>query len=253
MRLKDRVAIITGAGRGIGRVFALRFADEGAHVVIAEIDQTNGESVAKEIEAKGGQALALRTDVSDEASTKEMAEKTMERFGRIDILINNAAIIYRIGAKSWDDRTPEEWDRIFAVNVKGSWLCCKAVVPHMISQGGGSIINLTSATHFTGVGRIIHYTCSKGAVLSLARVLARELGGNNIRVNCIAPGRTLSESSLDQTGVPPNIEEMVVQTRCLKRSEQPDDLVGTAVFLASDDSAFITGQTIIVDGGGTFL
>ena len=253
MRLKEQVAIITGAGRGIGREFALRFADEGAKVVIAEIDSANAGKVAKEIEARGGQALALHTDVSDEASTEEMAQKTIKKFGRIDILINNAAIIYGIGAKPWNARRPEEWDKIFAVNVKGAWLCCKAVVPFMISQGGGKIINLTSATHFTAEGQIIHYTCSKGAVISLTRVLAKELGKHSIRVNCIAPGRTLSESSLDQTGVPPNIEEMVVRTRCLKRSEQPEDLVGTAVFLASDDSAFITGQTILVDGGGYFL
>ena len=253
MRLKDKVAIITGAGRGIGQAFSLRFADEGAHVVIAEIELANAEQVAKEIEAKGGQALALRTDVSDEASTKEMADKAMERFGRIDILVNNAALYYGLGAKPWDARTPEEWDRIFAVNVKGSWLCCKAVVPHMISQGGGSIINLSSGTHFVGGGRLIHYTCTKGAVISLTRVLAKELGGNNIRVNCMAPGFTMSEASREMPGNPPNIEEMVSQTRCLKRSEQPDDLVGTAVFLASDDSTFITGQTVIVDGGGVFL
>lgn len=253
MRLKDQVAVITGAGRGIGRAFALRFAEEGARVAIAEIDSNNSGEVAKEIEAKGGRALALSTDVSDEASTKEMAEKTIEKFGRIDILINNAAIIYGIGAKPWNARRPEEWDKIFAVNVKGAWLCCKAVAPFMISQKSGKIINLTSATHFTASGQLIHYTCSKGAVISLTRVLARELGGSNIRVNCIAPGRTLSESSLYQTGNPSNIEEMVVQTRCLKRSEQPEDLVGTAVFLASDDSAFITGQTILVDGGGAFL
>ncbi|UCD28978.1 MAG: 3-oxoacyl-ACP reductase FabG [Planctomycetota bacterium] len=253
MRLKDKVAIITGAGRGLGQAFALRFADEGAQVVIAEIDQANGANIAKEIEAKGGQALALCIDVSNEDSTQEMAKKTMERFGKIDILVNNAALIYKIGVKPWDDRMPEDWDRIFAVNVKGSWLCCKAVVPHMIPQGGGSIINITSSTHFSAEGQLIHYTCSKGAVISLTRVLARELGGHNIRVNAMSPGRTLSESSLDQIGVPPNVEDMVIQTRCLKRSEQPDDLPGTAVFLASDDSAFITGQTIIIDGGGVFL
>ncbi|UCD28977.1 MAG: 3-oxoacyl-ACP reductase FabG [Planctomycetota bacterium] len=253
MRLKNKVAIITGAGRGIGKAFAIRFAEEGAAIVIAEIDLANAEHAAKEIEAKGGQALALHTDVSDEASTNEMAKKTMERFGKIDVLVNNASIYYGIGARPWDDRTPDEWDRIFAVNVKGSWLCCKAVVPHMIAQGGGNIINLSSGTHFSGGGRLIHYTCSKGAVISLTRVLARELGGHNIRVNAMAPGFTMSEASREMPGNPPNIEELISQTRCLKRSEQPDDLVGTAVFLASDDSAFITGQTIIIDGGGVFL
>lgn len=250
-RLKDKVAIITGAGRGIGRAYALRFADEGAKVVIPDINLENAQKVVNEIEAKGRQALAIRTDVSDEASTQEMAKKTVERFGKIDILINNAAIYYGIGLKPWNLWSVEEWDRIFAVNVKGTWLCCKAVAPYMQAQGKGKIINIMSATvgGAPGTEFSLHYSCTKGAITPMTRLLARALGDSNINVNTLCPGLTASEASLEMPNQPPGLFEMLAKTRCFKRSEQPEDLVGAALFLSSDDSDFITGQTLVVDGG----
>jgi len=248
--LKDKVAIITGGGRGIGKEYALRFADEGAKVVIAEINLENAQNVTREIEAKGGESLAVETDVSNESSTQEMAKKTVERFGRIDILINNAAFFYGIGVKLWDDWTMEEWNRSLAVNVVGSWLCVKAVVPHMRTQGKGKIINIASGTFDMGLDAHLPYTCTKGAVVGLTRCLARALGRYNINVNSISPGLTLSEAIMEMPGQPEGMVERL--HTCLRRKEYPEDLPGTAVFLASEDSDFVTGQTIAVDGGDVF-
>ncbi len=252
MRLKDKVAIITGAGRGIGRAYALRFAEEGARVVVAEIILENAQKVAREIEARGGTALALRTDVADEASVLEMAGKTVEKFGTIDILVNNAAIYYGIGWKRWDSWTKAEWDRMFAVNVTGSWMCARAVVPHMIAKKKGKIINVSSTTFQHGLPGYMPYTCSKGAIVALTRTLAVALGRYNINVNCIAPGYTMSEASREMPGITAEGAEGVVKIRALRREEQPEDLVGAAIFLASGDSDFITGQNILVDGGAVF-
>ena len=249
MRLKDKVAIITGAGRGIGRAYALRFTEEAAKVAICDIDVSALDKVANEIEAKGGEVLAVRTDVSDEASVGELVKKTMERFGKIDILINNAAIYYGIGFKPWDSWTTEDWERIFAVNVRGSWLCTKLVVPHMMARGTGKIIYVASTTTDTGVSVILPYTCSKGAIIALTRAMARALGRYGINVNCISPGYTMTEATLEMPGRDSRADEVQLRGRCFRRHEYPEDLVGTAVFLASDDSAFITGQTIVVDGG----
>jgi len=248
MKLKDKVAIITGGGRGIGRAYALRFADEGAKVVIPDIVLENAQKVAQETKAKGGEGLALWTDVSDETSTVEMAKKTIEHFGKIDILINNAAIYYGIGFKRWDSWTTEEWDRIFAVNTRGTWLCIKAVAPYMIAEGKGKIVNIASGTVDIGFPHILPYTCSKGASMALTKALARALGRYGINVNCISPGYTLSEASLEMPGKVAD-EEQALRSRCFRRHEYPEDLVGTAVFLASEDSDFITGQIISVDGG----
>lgn len=248
MKLKDRVAIVTGGGRGIGRAYALRFTDEGAKVVIADIILENTQKVVEEIKVKGGDAIALHTDVSNENSTIELAKKTTECFGRIDILINNAAIYYGIGSRPWDGWTVEDWDRMFAVNVRGSWLCAKAVFPQMKAQGKGKIINIGSSAADAGLDQILAYICSKGAVVTLTRGLARALGRYNINVNCILPGFTLSEASIEMSGKG-NLDEALIRRRCLRRPEYPEDLVGTAVFLSSEDSDFITGQVISVDGG----
>ena len=248
MKLKDKVAIITGGGRGIGHAYALRFADEGAKVVIPDIILGNAQKVAQEIEANGGEGLAFETDVPDETSTIEMAKKTIEHFGKIDILINNAAIYYGLGFKRWDSWTTEYWDRVFAVNVRGTWLSIKAVAPYMIAQGNGKIINIASGTVDIGFPHILPYTASKGAIMALTKALARALGRYGINVNCISPGYTLSEASLEMPGKVAKDEEAIL-SRCFRRQEYPEDLVGTAVFLASEDSAFITGQTIAVDGG----
>lgn len=251
MKLKDKVAIVTGGGRGIGRAYALRYAAEGAKVTIADIIVENARNVAEEIKVKGGEALPLHTDVSSESSTLEMAKKTVEKFGKIDILLNNAAIFYGLGSRKWDSWQPEDWDRILAVNVKGIWLCAKAVVPHMIAQGKGKIINIASSTTEKGTHVLLPYTASKGAVVVLTRSMARALGEYNINVNGISPGYTRTEATLEMPGRTPEMDQMLINDRCIHRVEQPADLVGTAVFLASEDSDFITGEIIKVDGGET--
>ena len=249
MRLQGKVAIVTGGGKGIGLRYVRGFAAEGASVVVAEIDADAAERAASEVRASGAPALEVATDVSDETSVKSMVARTISVFGKIDVLINNAALF----AAAWDQRGPsanltvEQWDRMFAVNVRGTWLCCKHVEPHMREQGGGSIINISSGTAWKGAAGFLHYVTSKAAVAGMTRALAREYGASGgIRVNCIAPGSTESET------LPPAGDaehQRVFSQRIIQRAEIPEDLVGTAIFLASDDSAFITGQTIHVDGG----
>ena len=249
MLLKDKVAIVTGGGRGIGRAVALRYAKEGARVVIAEILKENAEKVVQEIKGAGGEALALRIDVTSEQETVEMAKKTVDHFGKIDILVNNAAIFYGLPLKTFDLITVEEWDRLMAVNVKGVWLCCKSVISQMKSQKKGKIINLSSGTFIAGFTLLCHYTAAKGAVVGITRVLANELGEFGINVNAVSPAFTMSEAGLRMAGENPGMKEGCAQLQCLKRSCETDDLVGTFVFLASDDSDFVTGQTLECDGG----
>jgi 3-oxoacyl-[acyl-carrier protein] reductase len=249
MRLRDKVAIVTGGGKGIGLRYVRGFAAEGAAVVVAEIDANAAERASGEVRTSGGRAIEVATDVSDEASVKRMVERAVLAFGKIDVLVNNAAWF----AAAWNERGPsenltvEQWDRMFAINVRGTWLCCKHVVPHMRDHGGGSIINISSGTAWKGAAGFLHYVTSKAAVAGMTRALAREYGANGeIRVNCIAPGTTESET-LPAAG---EVEhQRVFSQRIIQRPEVPEDLVGTAIFLASDDSAFITGQTIHVDGG----
>ncbi len=254
MRLENKVAIVTGCGRGLGRAYALRFAREGAKVVAADIILKNAQEVAKEIEADGGQSLALYTDVSDETSTIEMAKKTIERFGGLDILLNNAARYYEIMLTSWDSWTMEEWNKVFAVNIIGMWLCIKAAAPYMMEQRKGKIINIASSVVWEGVPYKLPYNCSKGAVIAMTTALAKELGPHNINVNAIAPGWVPTKAGIGAyTGDKLKAKrELVRNMRCLKRDETPEDLTGTAVFLASEDSDFITGQVMTVDGGATF-
>ncbi len=247
MQLKDKVAIVTGSAQGIGRVYALRLASEGAKVVVTDMLET--EPVAREIKERGGEALALQTDVTAEKSVEEMAERTVGRFGRIDVLVNNAAIFGVLEHKPFDKISAAEWDKIMAVNVKGLFLCSRAVVPQMKKQESGSIINISSGTVLKGTPSFLHYVTSKGAVVALTRALATEVGPFGIRVNTIAPGHTLSDA-VKKRG--PKVDERAVATRCIKRSQLPEDLAGTVVFLASEDSAFITGQMIVVDGGSSF-
>lgn len=242
--MKDQVAIITGGARGIGKCFATRFAKEGAKVVIADIlDASDSIGMIKNM---GGEGLALEVDVSNGKSVLKMARQVTKRFGRIDILINNAAILADITRKPFHEITEEEWDRVMSVNVKGMFLCAKAVFPQMKKQGRGKIINLCSSTIFKGVTHFIHYVSSKGAVAAFTRSLAREVGEYGINVNAIAPGFTLSEILEDS---PEEYKSSRLTERSIKRDERPEDLEGTAVFLASHDSDFITGQTIVVDGG----
>src|SRR5690349_16791384 len=243
-RLEGRVAIVTGGGHGIGKAYARRLADEGAAVVIAELDGAAGERVATEV---GG--LAVRTDVADEASCQEMARRALERYGRIDVLVNNAAIFATIpmSRAPFDQVDPAEWDRMMAVNLRGTWLACRAVVPQMRKQRYGKIINISSSTAIKGSASRIHYVTTQAGIIGFTRTLAMEVGKDNICVNCIAPGSTLSEENADEALV--KYRQAAAATRALQRMERPEDLVGAVAFFASSDSDFITGQTLVVDGG----
>jgi 3-oxoacyl-[acyl-carrier protein] reductase len=245
------VAVVTGGGKGIGKHYVKGLAAEGAAVVIAEIDAEAAQETAKEITTADGRALAVQTDVADEASVNRMVEKTVSTFGKIDILVNNAAIFAAVKVKRGphDKIAVEEWDRMFAVNVRGVWLCCKAVFPHMSRQEYGKIINISSGTAWGGTPYMLHYVTSKAAVAGLTRALAREVGKSGIRVNTIAPGLTASETYLPYLDQRAN--EQVIGNRCIARSEVPEDLVGAVIFLSSPESDFITGQTIQVNGGTT--
>jgi 3-oxoacyl-[acyl-carrier protein] reductase len=250
MRLKDKVTIITGAAHGIGNAYARRFAQEGAHVVIADIDTAGGELAAKEISATGGSAWARGTDVRSLANLQGLMQETVNKFGRIDVLLNNAAIY--VTQKLWkgpvEDLELDEWDRVIEVNLKGVFLCSKAVIPIMKQQRSGKIINIASGTFFSGSGNMPHYTTAKGGVVALTRVMARQLGEWNINVNCMTPGSTMSEAAVTEDVL--KRRENSVGKRAFKRVETPADIVGTALFLASADSDFITGQLLVVEGGG---
>ncbi len=245
--LRGKVAIVTGAGGDIGRAIVLRFAREGARVVVAEIQQALAERTAAAVREAGGEALALTTDVSKGADAEAMARRTFEQLGRIDVLVNCAAMFGNVQRKPFHEITEAEWDAVMAVNLRGMWLCSKAVFPYMREQGSGSIINIASGTAFWGTPQFLHYVTSKAGVVGLTRALAREVGEYGIRVNAIAPGLTLTSAALATT--PQELITQRAQEGPLKRSERPDDLVGTFVYLASDRSAFVTGQTIVVDGG----
>jgi len=245
-RLEDKVAIVTGGARGLGKAFCLAMAEQGAKLVIADILDKEAKHTAEEIQAKGGKAISIKTDVTSEEDTLGMAKETIKQFGRIDILVNNAAMIYGITRKPFIEIPPAEWDKLMAVNLRGPFLCCRAVFPQMKKQGKGKIINLASETAFTGSRHLVHYVTSKGGIISLTRALAAELGQYGICVNAIGPGFTDSESSRTLID---DITKYDVRLTPLRRLEQPEDLVGALIFLASDESDFITGQTLVVDGG----
>jgi NAD(P)-dependent dehydrogenase (short-subunit alcohol dehydrogenase family) len=247
MRLQDRVMIVTGGATGIGRAYCLGAAAEGSRVVVADI--ADPKPTVKELEARGAQALGVECDVAREPDTQRLATETLARFGRIDVLVNNAALYGTLQRRPFMEIPVEEWDRVMAVNLRGLFLCARAVFPAMKAQGKGKIINISSSTFFKGVPDYIHYTTSKGGVVGFTRSLARELGEFGIRVNAIAPGFTLSGEN--EKNISAERKQVNIDTRMLKRAEVPADIVGTLVFLASDDSDFISGQTILVDGGGS--
>ena len=249
MRLSGKVAVITGGAAGIGFAYARRFIAEGARVVVADVADP-GAAVDK-LDATG-RALGVRADVSDAGSVRAMVEAALARFGRIDVLVNNAAVFATLKPQPFDEIPDAEWDRVMAVNVKGVWNCACAVVPAMRAQGGGRIVNVASAIVAKGTAMLMHYVTSKGAVVAMTRALARELGPDRITVNAVAPGLILSDTVQANPDITAFQATAVMQARSLRRDAFPDDVEGTVVFLASDDSAFMSGQTLIVDGGSVF-
>ena len=245
MSLRDKVAIITGAGQGLGRAYAQRFAREGAKVVIAELNADKGQSVANEVKGR-----FVRTNVADEGSVQAMVRQVIDAYGRIDILVNNAAIFSTLKMRPFWELSVAEWDELMAVNVRGVWLAAKAVVPQMRKQRSGRIVNISSGVVLMGRPNYLHYVASKGAVMSMTRAMAKELGEFGINVNAITPGPVYTE--VPRETVTPEQREAMVRAQSLKRAAAPQDLEGTVVFLCSDDAAFVTGQTINVDGGLNF-
>jgi NAD(P)-dependent dehydrogenase (short-subunit alcohol dehydrogenase family) len=249
-RLAGKVAIVTGGAGGIGHAFARGLAAHGARVVIADLDEEGARALAVELEREGRECLALGVDVTSEESTLALARAAVERFGRIDILVNTAAVYVTLERKPLTEIEPAEWQRVLGVDLTGTALCCRAVLPVMREQGAGVIVNMGSVnTHLVPEGRT-HYNAAKAAVEAFTRTLAREAGPHGVRVNALAPG-------LVRTGRAPLVTEeryqRTAQERALRRELLPDDLVGPLVFLCSDDAAMVTGHVLVVDGGQIFV
>lgn len=258
MKLEGKTSIVTGGGYGIGKEYSLGLANAGYKVVIADINTEASEKTAEEIKKQGKEALALNIDVSNEQDTIYMAKQTMEHFGRIDVLVNNAAKCTILGlGKSWEQLTAEDWDGVMAVNLRGMFFCCKAVLPYMIVAGKGKIINIASSAAYRGLPNALHYVTSKAGVIGFTRALCQEVAKKNINVNALAPGFTLSQGVTTRSeggGFTPREEfDQVTASRASKKELFPKDMVGTLVFLASENSDMIHGQTIVVDGGNVFI
>jgi NAD(P)-dependent dehydrogenase (short-subunit alcohol dehydrogenase family) len=248
MNVKDKVVIVTGAARGIGREYAVTLAREGASVVICDVNDC--AETADLVRQAGGQALACQVDVASAASTAAMVQQAVEKFQRLDGLVNNAALYGTLKGGRFDTIDEDEWDSAFAVNVKGVWNCCKAAVAPMRKSGGGSIVNITSLAATYGMPFRLHYTTSKAAVIGLTRGLARELGRDLIRVNAVAPAAVLTEGTNEFfAGKAEKALEAIKNSQTIQRNLLPSDLADTIVYLISDGSRFVTGQTLSVDGG----
>jgi NAD(P)-dependent dehydrogenase (short-subunit alcohol dehydrogenase family) len=243
--LDQQVAIVTGAAQGIGRRIAERLAGEGARVLLADVQAADGVA-----DSLGG--IAVEVDVSDPQACERMAQAAIDAYGRIDILVNNAGIWSSLVPTPFEELSVEEWRRVFDVNVLGMFLATRAVAPFMREAGRGRIINLASGTPYKGVPFFLHYVASKGAVIAMTRVLAKELGGDSVLVNTVAPGFTLSDGVLANQTQVEQLQEVSAKARVLVRDQYPEDIVGAVLFFASEQSSFITGQSLVVDGGAYF-
>lgn len=245
-RLDGKVAIVTGGGRGIGVEYAKVLAAEGAKVAVTDIVDT--ETNVNIIKQAGGDAIGIHCDVTDPDNIKAMVAETVDTYGRLDILVNNAALFADLKQGSFLDIDEAEWDRVMQINTRGVFSCSKAAVPEMKKNGYGKIINIASGTVFKGTPMLLHYVSSKGAQVAFTRALAREVGDHGITVNCIAPGLTMSEKVIDDDQWTA-VKDGNTASRAIKREQMPEDLIGALVFFSSQDSDFITGQTLVVDGG----
>jgi NAD(P)-dependent dehydrogenase (short-subunit alcohol dehydrogenase family) len=246
---QENVIIITGAGRGLGRTYAARLASEGARIAVAEIDPATGAAAAEDLRSQGHDAIFVETDVSSESSTEAMAERVLSRWNRIDGLVANAGLANSVGGAAYNEISVAQWDRIMDVNVRGTWLTCRAVAPHMQKQKRGSIVTISSDTAMWGSPRLLHYVTSKGAIEAFTRAMARELGPDGVRINCVAPGLLNNAAT---AGVPQQKREWNIQNRAIPREGSTSDIAGLVSFLLSDDASFITGQLIVADGGLVF-
>lgn len=246
-RVEGKVALVTGAAQGIGATYAAALAAEGARVCVSDVSDT--ARCVETLRAAGAEAFGIACDVTDGASVASMVDAAIARWGRVDILVNNAGLFGNLALKPLEEISSAEFDRVMAVNVRGSFECVKAVVPQMRRQGYGKIVNVSSGTVFKGPPLLLHYVSSKGAILAMTRSLARELGDSGIRVNAIAPGLVMSDNVQSNPSWKGAVVENNTASRCIKREAEPDDMAGTLVFLCSQESDFITGQTIVVDGG----
>jgi len=237
VRLEGKVAVVTGGAQGIGRAIADGLAAERAEVVIADLNPPEG---------------GVRADVSDEGDVGRMVDETVERHGRLDILVNNAGLYASLQMRPFTEIPLDEWRQVMDVNVASMFLTCRAAVPVMRSQGGGKIVNISSGTPFRGVPFLLHYVTSKGAIVALTRALARELGKDGIHVNCVAPGFTMSEGVQAHPEVVEKLRDASVAARTIQRDQVPEDVVGAVVFLCTPGADFITGQTMVIDGGQYF-
>src|SRR5712692_11135306 len=245
--LTGRTVIITGGGKGIGKVYSQEFAKAGARVVAADIDGAAAISVAEALTAQGLEAVGLAADISSEESTKAFAQAAFDRFGAIDVLINNASLMSALPRRSWLEIPVDEWDRVMAVNLRGMFLTCRAFVPAMREKGRGKIVNISSSRVWEGTPNRLHYTTSKAGVIGFTRALAREVGPWGITVNAVTPGNTMSETQVATSS--PEYLKARTEGRAIARGQMPEDLVGAVMFLSSAASDFMTGQTVNVDGG----
>ena len=247
-RFDGKVAIVTGAGQGLGRAYAEALATEGASVVIAEINEGTAKDTAEAISSAGGTALAVRTDVTDPDSCAAMVQAAVDAFGTVDILVNNAAIYDGLTMDAFEDIDIATWDRVLAVNVKGTWLATRAVAPLMKEKGYGKIVNISSTVAFIGPPLLLHYVASKGAVVAMTKALAKELGEYGIRATALAPGMTFTEAT-EHILPDPIMGDMFMEMQCLKEKMQPEHVVPALLFLCSPESDFVVGQNWVVDGG----